>query len=73
MVDHDMDEAEELLIPEYLKPYAVAPVQWDFESKVRPLLLRGILRPYQQAGLEWLASLHTNNLNEILADEMGLG
>ena len=73
-VDYDMDEAEEPLIPEYLKPYAVAPVQWHFESKVRPpALLRGILRPYQQAGLEWLASLHTNNLNGILADEMGLG
>lgn len=61
-------------IPEYLKPYAVAPVQWDHQEKIKPpLLLRGILRPYQQAGLEWLASLHTNNLNGILADEMGLG
>jgi helicase SWR1 len=73
----DADEhvgEEDWSIPEYLKPYAVAPVEWDFESKVRPpALLRGILRPYQQAGLEWLASLHTNNLNGILADEMGLG
>ncbi|KDQ28332.1 hypothetical protein PLEOSDRAFT_1112957 [Pleurotus ostreatus PC15] len=61
-------------IPEYLKPYAVAPVQWDHQDKIKPpLLLRGVLRPYQQAGLEWLASLHTNNLNGILADEMGLG
>jgi helicase SWR1 len=61
-------------IPDYLKPYAVAPVEWDIDSKVRPpALLRGILRPYQQSGLEWLASLHTNNLNGILADEMGLG
>ena len=25
------------------------------------------------AGLEWLVSLHNNNLNGILADEMGLG
>ncbi|KAG8924967.1 swr1 complex component [Tulasnella sp. 418] len=38
-----------------------------------PFLLRGTLRPYQQAGLEWLASLHANNTNGILADEMGLG
>jgi helicase SWR1 len=38
-----------------------------------PFLLRGTLRPYQQAGLEWLASLYSNNLNGILADEMGLG
>ncbi|KAG8903550.1 swr1 complex component, partial [Tulasnella sp. 403] len=38
-----------------------------------PFLLRGTLRPYQQAGLEWLASLHSNDTNGILADEMGLG
>ncbi|KAF4621127.1 hypothetical protein D9613_000994 [Agrocybe pediades] len=61
-------------IPEYLKPFAVAPVKWDPDKPVTPpLLLRGTLRPYQQSGLEWLASLHTNRLNGILADEMGLG
>lgn len=38
-----------------------------------PFLLRGTLRPYQQAGMEWLASLYANNMNGILADEMGLG
>ena len=27
----------------------------------------------QISGLEWLVSLHNNNLNGILADEMGLG
>jgi helicase SWR1 len=74
----DEPEAENVddshLIPNYLKPFAVAPVEWNPEEKVKPpLLLRGILRPYQQAGLEWLASLHINNLNGILADEMGLG
>jgi helicase SWR1 len=64
----------EAQIPEYLKPYAVAPVEWDPDTKVTPpLLLRGVLRPYQQSGLEWLASLHVNKLNGILADEMGLG
>ncbi|CAK5281904.1 unnamed protein product [Mycena citricolor] len=58
----------------YLQPYAVAPVHWDPAQHVTPpSLLRGLLRPYQQSGLEWLASLHTNNLNGILADEMGLG
>jgi helicase SWR1 len=42
--------------------------------KIRPpFLLRGTLRPYQHAGLEWLASLYANNMNGILADEMGLG
>jgi helicase SWR1 len=38
-----------------------------------PFLLRGQLRPYQQAGLEWLAGLYKNKVNGILADEMGLG
>ncbi|KAJ7072871.1 SWR1 complex protein [Mycena amicta] len=61
-------------IPAYLRPYAVAPVEWDPTKRVvPPLLLRGNLRPYQYSGLEWLASLHQNNLNGILADEMGLG
>ncbi|KAL1710299.1 SNF2 family N-terminal domain-containing protein [Schizophyllum commune] len=64
----------ELTVPEYLTPYAVAPVQWHPKQKVqKPLLLRGELREYQQHGLEWLANLHTTNQNGILADEMGLG
>lgn len=77
--DADADEGEDedekaASIPEYLRPFAVAPVDFDTDDKVRvPILLRGTLRPYQQSGLEWLASLHTNNLNGILADEMGLG
>ncbi|KAJ7496688.1 SNF2 family N-terminal domain-containing protein [Mycena latifolia] len=75
--EEDTEEEEttpEPEIPEYLRPYAVAPVDWDPTQRVTPpLLLRGLLRPYQQSGLEWLASLHLNNLNGILADEMGLG
>ena len=60
--------------PKYLQPFAVAHVVWDPETKLTPpLLLRGSLRPYQQSGLEWLATLHNNNMNGILADEMGLG
>ena len=67
-----MDSAVQ--IPEHLKSFAVAAVNRDPDKKVTPpLLLRGVLRPYQQSGLEWLASLHTNKLNGILADEMGLG
>jgi helicase SWR1 len=62
------------LFPEHLRPYATTVVEWDPQAKIiPPLLLRGVLRPYQQAGLEWLASLHANNLNGLLADEMGLG
>ncbi|OSX61706.1 hypothetical protein POSPLADRAFT_1046989 [Postia placenta MAD-698-R-SB12] len=72
--DANSEDEEVSSIPMYLRLYAVAPVEWDLSSKVKPpFLLRGSLRPYQQAGLEWLASLHTNNLNGILADEMGLG
>lgn len=33
----------------------------------------GYLRPYQVAGLNWLANLYQNGINGILADEMGLG
>ncbi|KAF8841686.1 hypothetical protein BDN67DRAFT_949069 [Paxillus ammoniavirescens] len=70
----DIQSEEFARIPEYLKQFAVAPVDWSPEDKIKPpLLLRGVLRPYQQAGLEWLASLHSNKLNGILADEMGLG
>ena len=32
-----------------------------------------ILRPYQQAGLDWLQFLHRYGLGGILADDMGLG
>ena len=50
------------------------PAEPEDPTKIRPpFLLRGTLRPYQQAGLEWLASLYANQMNGILADEMGLG
>ena len=39
----------------------------------QPTLLRGTLRSYQHAGVDWLASLYRNGTNGILADEMGLG
>lgn len=43
----------------------------DGPQKLRPpFLLRGTLRPYQQIGYEWLASLYANGVNGILADEM---
>ncbi|KAF7295962.1 hypothetical protein MKEN_01410800 [Mycena kentingensis (nom. inval.)] len=72
--DEEIEEKPDSEIPAYLRPYAVAPVDWDPTKRVTPpLLLRGNLRPYQYSGLEWLASLHVNNLNGILADEMGLG
>lgn len=45
----------------------------DDDTLKPPFLLRGTLRPYQQAGMEWLVSLYLNEHNGILADEMGLG
>jgi superfamily II DNA or RNA helicase len=33
----------------------------------------GTLRPYQQAGLDWLAFLRTSGFGAVLADDMGLG
>jgi superfamily II DNA or RNA helicase len=37
------------------------------------LEFQGGLRPYQQAGLDWLAFLYENNFHGLLADDMGLG
>jgi non-specific serine/threonine protein kinase len=36
-------------------------------------LLKAQLRPYQLAGVQWLAQLHQNDLGGCLADDMGLG
>ncbi len=38
-----------------------------------PQGLNASLRPYQQAGVNWLAFLHANQLGGCLADDMGLG
>ncbi|KAL2110936.1 hypothetical protein VUR80DRAFT_553 [Thermomyces stellatus] len=38
-----------------------------------PSFIKGTLRDYQIAGLNWLISLHENGISGILADEMGLG
>jgi len=73
------DEADEEVIAQddgiehYLRPYAVTKVDgWDPDQIIKPSpLLRGSLRPYQRAGLEWLANHHTQFFNCILSDEMG--
>ncbi|MGQ9780407.1 MAG: DEAD/DEAH box helicase [Bacillota bacterium] len=38
-----------------------------------PAGLVGVLRPYQETGFRWLATLAAHGLGGILADEMGLG
>ncbi len=50
--------------------------KWQVPAEVKsvqPLELPGLLRPYQQDGVNWLHHLSSNNLAGILADEMGLG
>ncbi|KAH8118852.1 hypothetical protein DFH11DRAFT_1686888 [Phellopilus nigrolimitatus] len=60
--------------PPELQPYAVARVDWSPEMKLAPpLLLRGTLRRYQQSGLEWLATLHNNQMNGIWQMKWALG
>ncbi len=39
----------------------------------QPARFRGVLRPYQRAGLSWLAFLDKFGLGACLADDMGLG
>ncbi|KAH7376214.1 SNF2 family domain-containing protein [Plectosphaerella cucumerina] len=38
-----------------------------------PAFIKGQMRDYQVAGLNWMISLHENGISGILADEMGLG
>eukprot|EP00795_Rhopilema_esculentum_P004788 gene4788-21097_t len=60
--------------PDDLMNYYAAAHSVKEEITEQPaLLIGGKLKGYQMSGLEWLVSLHNNNLNGILADEMGLG
>jgi helicase SWR1 len=54
-------------------PEASETVSSGTEAMKTPFLIRADLRPYQKAGLEWLAQLYREQRNAILADEMGLG
>jgi helicase SWR1 len=72
--------AEDIEIEEIVRemtPSAGTPTEGSGKALVPavplPSLLRGTLRSYQHAGLNWLASLYRNGTNGILADEMGLG
>ncbi len=73
----DENEAKVIGVPHHLRAYAAVPMPSrdpDSSTKIsKPALLRATLRPYQQAGLEWLAGLHARGENGVLADEMGLG
>ncbi|KAF9009295.1 hypothetical protein BDZ89DRAFT_1078560 [Hymenopellis radicata] len=73
----DENEAEVNRVARHLRAYAAVPMpprDPNTSTKIsKPALLRATLRPYQQAGLEWLAGLHARGENGVLADEMGLG
>jgi helicase SWR1 len=82
----DIDQIEEAVpaedteieeVPRDVTPTAGTPTEGSGKALVPavplPSLLRGTLRSYQHAGLNWLASLYRNGTNGILADEMGLG
>jgi len=45
----------------------------DTVFRESPAFIKGEMRDYQIAGLNWLISLHENGISGILADEMGLG
>lgn len=47
--------------------------QKETPKKTPPTGLQAELRPYQQTGFEWMATLADNGLHGILADDMGLG
>ncbi|KAJ4395935.1 chromatin remodeling complex Adenosinetriphosphatase [Gnomoniopsis smithogilvyi] len=45
----------------------------ETQFRESPPFIKGQMRDYQVAGLNWLISLHENGISGILADEMGLG
>ncbi|KAK3723275.1 swr1 complex component [Vermiconidia calcicola] len=69
------DEVQAEADPALQSPAQESPADDDLTQGLvpSPTLLRGTLRSYQHAGLDWLASLYRNGTNGILADEMGLG
>lgn len=73
------DENDDTLMPaDSVVPITRSPTPGATDAATKamvpiPALLRGTLRSYQHAGVDWLVSLHRNGTNGILADEMGLG
>ncbi|GFH13581.1 uncharacterized protein HaLaN_09499, partial [Haematococcus lacustris] len=57
------------------KESAAAPTDYAIPEPVQeqPSSIRGEMREYQVAGLQWLVRQYDHGINAILADEMGLG
>ncbi|EDO48116.1 predicted protein [Nematostella vectensis] len=69
----DEGELESENPQEAINYYSIAHSMKETITEQPSMLVGGRLKEYQLAGLEWMVSLHNNNLNGILADEMGLG
>jgi ATP-dependent DNA helicase len=54
-------------------PVSITSLQNQQQNGTNKFLRGRSLRNYQEAGVEWLSTLHQQGLNGILADEMGLG
>lgn len=69
----EVDEDEVLEELERKKEHLAGIIDNDYSNLVPPETLKATLRPYQQAGFQWLAFLREAGWGGILADDMGLG
>ena len=65
-VDLNLDDDSRELVERFREFHEIQPVSPSPK-------FQGTLRPYQQAGLDWLHFLHDFHFGGILADDMGLG
>jgi superfamily II DNA or RNA helicase len=69
----DVDEQAVLDELEQKKGHLADIIDNDFSNLTPPAQLKATLRPYQQAGFQWMAFLREAGWGGILADDMGLG
>ncbi len=70
---NEVDEEELQRELEQKKERLVDIIENDFSNIQPPVQLKATLRPYQQAGFQWLLFLKEAGWGGILADDMGLG
>lgn len=69
----EVDEQEVLDELEQKKGHLADIIDNDYSNLTPPEQLKATLRPYQQAGFQWMAFLREAGWGGILADDMGLG
>ena len=69
----EVDEEEVQKELEQKKEHLTGIIDHDYSNLTPPPELKATLRPYQQAGFQWLAFLREAGWGGILADDMGLG